>query len=182
MKKIISLILLLICFPIIIFFGILIVLDDGFPVFFRQKRVGSNNTYFWMYKLRTMKKGIPNVASDKLKNKFTAFTKLGPILRGLSIDELPQLLNILKGEMNFIGPRPALYNQFDLIKLRKKMGVSQMVPGVTGWAQVNGRDKLSIKEKVELENYYMIKKSLSLNVKILFMTLIKVLLKDDVSH
>jgi O-antigen biosynthesis protein WbqP len=182
MRKIISSILLLLFCPIIIFFGVLIIIDDGFPVFFRQKRVGANNTYFWIYKLRTMKKNIPNVASDKLKNDFSVFTRLGPLLRTLSIDELPQLINILKGEMNFIGPRPALFNQYDLIKLRNKNRVSQLVPGVTGWAQVNGRDKLSIKEKVALDTYYLTEKSFFLNVKILLMTLIKVLKKENVLH
>lgn len=183
MSKIFSLILLILLFPFLIIVAIIIVLDDGFPILFKQKRIGKNNTHFWIYKLRTMKKGAPNIATHLVEeSNIPLFTSIGPLIRMFSLDELPQLINILKGDMVFIGPRPALYNQYDLIDLRTKVGVHSLIPGVTGWAQVNGRDELSIPDKVKMDEYYLRNKSLRLNIKILLMTFIKVIKLEGVSH
>ena len=174
---------LLICLsPLFIIVVLIIILDDGFPILFRQKRVGQNNAHFWIYKFRTMKKDVPDIATHLVKDGTSLYTSIGPFLRKFSFDELPQLINILKGDMIFIGPRPALYNQDDLIELRAQVGVHRLVPGVTGWAQVNGRDELSIPDKVKMDEYYLKNKSLWLNIKILFKTLIKVLKSEGVSH
>ena len=129
-----------------------------------------------------MKKDTPNIPTHLVNESQNINTFIGPILRKSSIDELPQLINILKGEMGFIGPRPALYNQDDLKNLRTERGVHKLRPGVTGWAQINGRDDLSIPEKVELDKYYLKNKSFGLNIKILFMTVAKVLSLKGVSH
>lgn len=183
MSKIFSLILLASLSPFLIIVAIIIVVDDGFPILFKQKRIGKNNTYFWIYKLRTMKKGTPNIATHLLEESdISLFTSIGPLIRKFSFDELPQLINILKGDMVFIGPRPALYNQYDLIDLRTKVGVHSLTPGVTGWAQVNGRDELNITEKVKMDEYYFRNKSLWLDIKILLMTLLKVLKMEGVAH
>ena len=129
-----------------------------------------------------MKKDTPNIPTHLVNESQNINTFIGPILRKSSIDELPQLINILKGEMEFIGPRPALYNQDDLKNLRTERGIHKLKPGVTGWAQINGRDDLSIPEKVELDEYYLKNKSFGLNIKILFMTVAKVLSLKGVSH
>jgi len=157
-------------------------LDDGLPIFFKQKRVGLNNAHFWIYKFRTMKKDAPDIATHLVKDGTSLYTSIGPFLRKFSFDELPQLINILKGDMIFIGPRPALYNQDDLIALRTQAGVHSLMPGVTGLAQVNGRDELSIPDKVKMDEYYLKNKSLWLNIKILFKTVIKVFKSEGVSH
>ena len=178
-----SSLLLLICFsPLFIIVVLIIMLDDGLPIFFKQKRVGLNNAHFWIYKFRTMKKDAPDIATHLVKDGTSLYTSIGPFLRKFSFDELPQLINILKGDMIFIGPRPALYNQDDLIALRTQAGVHSLMPGVTGLAQVNGRDELSIPDKVKMDEYYLINKSLWLNIKILFKTVIKVFKSEGVSH
>ena len=166
--------------PIFLLVSFIIILDDGLPILFKQKRIGLNSSYFWIYKFRTMKNNTPNLSTDLLKDSTSLYTYSGPFFRELSIDELPQLLNIIKGEMNFIGPRPALYNQFDLISRRKKMGIDQLKPGITGWAQINGRDDLSVEKKVEFDKYYLNNKSIKLNLKIFFLTIIKILKKEGV--
>ena len=155
MSKLFSVIILICLSPLLIIIALAIILDDGFPIFFRQKRIGINNDEFWIYKFRTMKKETPDIPTYLVKEAQNYYTIIGPILRKLSIDELPQLINILKGEMVLVDPRPALYNQGDLIKLRTEKGIHKLVPGVTGWAQINGRDNLSISEKVELDEYYL---------------------------
>ena len=160
--------------------AIAIIIDDGLPMFFKQKRVGLNNVHFWIYKFRTMKKDAPDIATHLVKDGTSLYTSIGPFLRKFSLDELPQLMNILKGDMTFIGPRPALYNQDDLIDLRSKAGVHHLKPGVTGWAQVNGRDELSIPDKVKMDEYYLKNKSLWLDIKILFLTLLKVFKAEGV--
>ena len=162
--------------------AIAIIIDDGLPMFFKQKRVGLNNVHFWIYKFRTMKKDAPDIATHLVKDGTSLYTSIGPFLRMFSFDELPQLINILKGDMIFIGPRPALYNQDDLIELRTQTGVHTLMPGVSGWAQVNGRDELSIPEKVKMDEYYLKNKSLLLNIKILFMTVFKVFKTEGVSN
>ena len=146
-SKIFSLFLLIILSPILILVAIAIVLNNGFPILFKQKRVGKNNAHFWIYKFRTMKRDTPDIATHLLEDSASFYTSIGPFLRKFSLDELPQLFNIVKGDMIFIGPRPALYNQDDLIELRTQTGVHLLMPGLTGWAQVNGRDELSIKIK-----------------------------------
>ena len=182
MSKIFSLILLICFSPILLIVAITIIVDDGFPILFRQKRVGQNNTHFWIYKFRTMKKDVADIPTHLVKDGTSLYTSIGPFLRKFSFDELPQLINILKGDMVFIGPRPALYNQDDLIELRTQAGVHSLMPGVTGWAQVNGRDELSIPDKVTMDEYYLKNKSLCLDIKIIFRTLIKVLKTEGVSH
>ena len=177
-----SLILLICLSPILLIVAIAIIIDDGLPIFFKQKRVGQNNVHFWIYKFRTMKKDGPDIATHLVKDGDFLYTSNGPFLRKFSFDELPQLINILKGDMTFIGPRPALYNQDDLIALRTQAGVHSLMPGVTGWAQVNGRDELSIPDKVKMDEYYLKNKSLWLDIKILFKTVIKVLKSEGVSH
>ena len=129
-----------------------------------------------------MKKNTPDIPTHLVKNGKSLYTAIGPFLRKYSIDELPQLINIVKGDMTFIGPRPALYNQDDLIELRTQTGVHTLMPGVSGWAQVNGRDELSIPEKVKMDEYYLKNKSLLLNIKILFMTVFKVFKTEGVSN
>jgi O-antigen biosynthesis protein WbqP len=182
MTKIVSILLLICLFPIFAIVALAIIIDDGFPIFFRQKRIGINNDEFWIYKFRTMKKETPDIPTHLVKEAQDYNTIIGPILRKLSIDELPQLLNILKGEMVFVGPRPALHNQDDLKTLRTVKGLHKLKPGITGWAQINGRDELTISEKVKLDEYYLQNKSFWLNIKILFITGVQVIFHKGVSH
>ena len=181
LDKFFAFIIILTIFPFIVIICFIIYIFDGMPIFFTQKRVGKNNLEFKIYKLRTMKNNTKDVATHLLKSK-SHFTITGPTLRKLSIDEIPQLFNIIKGDMVFFGPRPALYNQHDLIRIRKRFGIDMIKPGVTGWAQVNGRDSLSIEEKADLDRYYLENKSSLLNVKILFMTIRQVITSKNVSH
>ncbi|MBT4784833.1 MAG: sugar transferase [Candidatus Marinimicrobia bacterium] len=180
MSKLFSLILLICLSPVFALVALAIIINDGFPIFFKQKRVGLNNVHFWIYKFRTMKKDAPDIATHLVKDSTSLYTSIGPFLRMFSFDELPQLINILKGDMVFIGPRPALYNQDDLNNLRTEAGVQVLTPGVTGWAQVNGRDELSIPDKVKMDIYYLENQSLWLDIKILFMTIFKVFKTEGV--
>ena len=182
LNRIPALFLLIILFPIFIIVGLLIFIQDGFPVFFKQKRVGVNYSFFYIYKFRTMKKDTPNVATHLLTNPEQYLLKIGVLLRKLSLDELPNLINIIKGEMVFVGPRPALYNQEDLMALRVAEGVDKLIPGITGWAQVNGRDELSLEQKVALEKEYLAKKSLTVDFQILIKTFTNVLFSKGVTH
>ena len=152
------------------------------PSIYWSKRVGVNNTTFQMPKFRTMKLNAPTLATHLIENSNTFLTPIGGILRRLSLDEIPQLFSILKGEMTIVGPRPALFNQNDLILLRKEKGVDSLVPGITGWAQVNGRDALTIPEKVDLDAEYLNKQSIMFDLLIIKITIIKVLMKNDISH
>jgi O-antigen biosynthesis protein WbqP len=181
-NKIIALFLLLILSPIFLIVAISILIEDGFPVFFKQKRVGMNYTFFYIYKFRTMKKETPNVATHLLTNPSLFLLKSGIILRKLSLDELPNLINIIKGEMVFVGPRPALFNQDDLMTLRVDIGVDKLKPGITGWAQINGRDDISIEKKVELEQEYMLRRSTLFDIEIIIKTFTNVLFSKGVSH
>jgi len=181
-NRIFAFILLIILSPIFIIVGLLIFIQDDFPVFFKQKRVGVNYSFFYIYKFRTMKKDTPNVATHLLANPEQFLLKIGALLRKLSLDELPNLINIIKGEMVFVGPRPALYNQDDLMALRVAAGVDKLIPGITGWAQVNGRDELSLEQKVALEKEYLQKKSLSVDFQILIKTFTNVLFSKGVTH
>jgi O-antigen biosynthesis protein WbqP len=182
LNRIAALILLIILSPIFIIVGFLIFLQDGFPVFFKQKRVGVNYSFFYIYKFRTMKKDTPNVATHLLSNPEQYLLKIGALLRKLSLDELPNLINIIRGEMVFVGPRPALYNQDDLMTLRVVAGLDKLIPGITGWAQVNGRDELSLEQKVALEKEYLVKKSLVIDFQILIKTFTNVLFSKGVTH
>ena len=152
------------------------------PIFFKQKRVGVNYTFFSIYKFRSMKKNTPNVATHLLTNPSQYLLKLGGLIRKLSIDELPNIINILRGEMVFVGPRPALYNQDDLMHLRVEAGVDQLIPGITGWAQINGRDEISLEEKVTYEKEYLERKSFWFDMKIVVFTFVKVLNSKGVKH
>ena len=145
-------------------------------------RVGRDNVIFRMPKFRSMSMDTPAVATHLMFDAETFLTPIGGFLRRYSLDELPQLFSILKGDMSFVGPRPALFNQKDLIALRTEKGVDKLVPGVTGWAQVNGRDKISIPEKVDLDMEYLNHQSFWFDLKILWMTLLKVIRRDNISH
>ncbi len=168
--------------PIFIFVSILIYLTSKGPIFYWSKRFGIKNKLFSMPKFRTMYCNTPDVATHLLKDPDSKVTRIGFFLRKLSIDELPQLISICKGNMNFIGPRPALHNQYDLINLRTKFNIHNQKPGITGWAQVNGRDNLSIEDKVNFEKYYLEKKSFLFDVKIILLTIIKIFKNDNISH
>lgn len=152
------------------------------PVLYWSERVGRNNDIFRMPKFRSMRVGTPAVATHLLADPASYLTPIGSFLRRSSLDELPQLWSVLKGDMSFVGPRPALFNQDDLIALRTHNGVHQLVPGLTGWAQVNGRDELPIPEKVKFDAEYMRRQSLAFDVYILWLTFVKVLRGDGVSH
>ena len=184
LNRILALVMLITLSPVFIIVSILILIDDGFPVFFTQKRVGKNYTFFNLYKFRTMKKDTPNdVATHLLENPEQYVLKVGKVLRKLSLDELPNLFNIIKGDMGFVGPRPALYNQDDLMALRKQAKVEGLLPGLTGWAQINGRDEISIEEKVALEKEYKDRKSLKFDIEIFFRTFTSAFFKKEgVSH
>ena len=168
--------------PIFILVAFAIFLEDGSPVFFKQKRVGQDYSLFQIYKFRSMKKNTPNVATHLLENPGQYLLKIGGILRKLSLDELPNLINIMKGEMVFVGPRPALHNQDDLMALRVAAGVDKLKPGITGWAQINGRDDISIEKKVQLEQEYMLKRTALLDIEIIIKTFTNVLFSKGVSH
>ncbi len=155
LNRLFALILLFILSPLFLLLAISIFIEDGMPIFFKQKRVGINYTFFNIYKFRSIKKNTPNVATHLLENPGQYLLKIGGLLRKSSLDELPNLINIIKGEMVFVGPRPALYNQDDLMTLRVANGVDKLKPGITGWAQINGRDDISIHEKVKLEQEYL---------------------------
>ncbi|WP_374035593.1 sugar transferase [Bdellovibrio bacteriovorus] len=152
------------------------------PALHWSKRVGRNNEIFLMPKFRSMKLNTPQVATHLLTDPTQYLTPIGGFIRKTSLDELPQLLSVVKGDMSFVGPRPALFNQADLIELRTRFGVEKLRPGITGWAQVNGRDELPIPVKVEYDKFYLKNISIGLDIKILFLTVFKVLKSDGVSH
>lgn len=181
-SRIIALVSLLLLLPFFLLVALVIIIEDGSPVFFKQKRVGKDYTFFEIYKFRSMKKNTPNVATHLLENPKQYLLKSGVIVRKLSIDELPNLINILKGEMVFVGPRPALYNQEDLMNLRVKFNVDKLKPGITGWAQINGRDEISIEQKVALEVDYLNRKSIWLDFKIIILTFTSILKIKGISH
>lgn len=152
------------------------------PALYWSNRVGKGNQIFKMPKFRSMRVGTPAVATHLLANPTAHLTPIGSFLRKSSLDELPQLWSILVGDMSFVGPRPALFNQHDLIELRTAKGVHALLPGLTGWAQVNGRDELPIPQKVELDAEYLQRQSLWFDIRILWLTFVKVLRSDGVSH
>ncbi len=186
MKRLADLILALIAATILSIPFIIVALMVRFtstgPVIYWSNRVGRYNKIFRMPKFRTMRVDTPAVATHLLSNPDQYLTPVGSFLRKSSLDELPQLWSILVGDMSFVGPRPALYNQDDLIALRTEKNVHTIVPGLTGWAQINGRDELPIPQKVELDAYYLQHQSLFLDIKILFLTFFKVIKRDGVTH
>jgi O-antigen biosynthesis protein WbqP len=152
------------------------------PAIYWSDRVGRHNRIFKMPKFRTMRADTPAVATHLLSDPGKALTPIGSFLRRSSLDEIPQLWSILKGDMSFVGPRPALFNQYDLIALRTQYGVDALVPGLTGWAQVNGRDALSVPDKVQFDLQYLQSRSFSMDIQILYMTFVKVIRRTEVSH
>ncbi len=181
-NRLFALVILILLSPIFLFVAFAILIEDGYPFFFNQKRVGINYSFFNIYKFRSMKKNTPNVATHLLENPDQYLLKIGKFIRKTSLDELPNLINIIKGEMVFVGPRPALYNQDDLMQFRIATGVSKLKPGITGWAQINGRDEISIPDKVKLEQEYMYRKTWIFDIEILVKTFTNVLFRKDVSH
>ncbi len=181
LNKIISLFMMIILMPIFLVISLIIVIDDGFPIFFMQKRIGKNKKLFDIIKFRTMKNNTKDIPTHLVKNYDNKILRSGIFLRKYSLDELPQIINVIFGDINFIGPRPALFNQQDLIELREKYNIHSIKPGITGWAQVNGRDSLSIKEKVKYDDYYIKNKSFILDIKILYKTIFKVFFAKDIS-
>lgn len=175
------LVLLVLLIPICLV-AILVRATSPGPVLYWSDRVGRNNIIFKMPKFRSMRVGTPAVATHLLDNPGNYLTPIGSFLRKSSLDELPQLWSIFRGDMSFVGPRPALYNQHDLVELRTQSGVHELVPGLTGWAQVNGRDELPIFKKVELDKEYLLRRSLMFDLKILLMTALKVIMRADVTH
>ena len=175
-----ALLALIVLLPVFLLLVLLIRLDSEGPAIFRQQRVGKHNRIFDIYKFRTMRIGTPNLSTELLGNPDLYLTRIGRFLRKSSLDELPQLVNILQGHMAFIGPRPALFNQYKLIDLRKETGICSMRPGLTGYAQVMGRDTLSDEQKVEFEKYYSEHCSLLLDSRIIWWTIKNVMNAEGV--
>jgi len=186
MKRVFDLILaaslfLLLLIPLLLATILVITTSKGSALYYSD-RIGKNNSIFKMPKFRSMLTGTPAVATHLLDNPGAYLSPIGGFLRSTSLDELPQLFSVLKGDMSFVGPRPALFNQSDLIALRAEKGVDKLLPGITGWAQVNGRDDLSIPDKVALDAEYLNRQSFWFDMKILWMTFLKVMKRDGVSH
>jgi O-antigen biosynthesis protein WbqP len=178
-----SLIAMIILWPVFLLIAVLIKLDSKGPVLFKQKRVGKNKKYFYILKFRTMRTDTPkDMPTHMLKNPEVFITRVGKFLRKTSLDELPQIINILKGEMSIIGPRPALWNQYDLIEERDKYDANNVYPGLTGWAQINGRDELPIDIKAKYDGEYVEKMSFLFDVKIFFKTIFSVLRSEGVKE
>lgn len=171
---------MVVLFPLLVVIGAVVKLDSPGPVFFTQKRVGIHKTYFWMHKFRTMRADTPDVPTHLLEHPEQWITRSGKFLRRTSLDELPQLFDIWRGKLSVIGPRPALWNQQDLIAERDKYGANDVMPGLTGWAQINGRDELEIPEKARLDGEYVERMSFGFDVKCFAGTLKSVLRRDGV--
>jgi O-antigen biosynthesis protein WbqP len=185
-KRIFDLFLFLCLVPVLLFpilmIAVLVRLTSRGPALYWSDRVGVGNEIFKMPKFRTMRIDTPEVATHLLENPDEYLTPTGPFLRKLSLDELPQLWSVLKGNMSFVGPRPALFNQKDLITLRTEKGVHRLIPGVTGWAQINGRDELPIPVKVQYDEYYLHHQSFGFDLYILTLTIIRVARRSGVTH
>ena len=178
---VVVLLLALLVIPMLLIASVVRVTSEG-SVLYWSDRIGQSNVIFRMPKFRTMRLDTPAVATHLMSDPNTYLSPIGGFLRRTSLDELPQLFSILKGDMSFVGPRPALYNQDDLVDLRTEEGVNQLIPGLTGWAQVNGRDELPIPDKVRLDVEYMERQSFWFDLKILWMTFLKVVRRVGVSH
>lgn len=177
-----ALLLIVILCPVILVIGLAVKLTSKGPILYWSARVGKNNQIFQMPKFRSMLIETPAVATHLLSNPNIYLTPIGSFIRKSSLDELPQLWSIIKGDMSFVGPRPALFNQYDLIELRTLKGIHRLSPGLTGWAQVNGRDELPIPDKVEYDNEYLLKRSVFMDIKIIWLTILKVIQGSNVSH
>jgi O-antigen biosynthesis protein WbqP len=186
MKRVFDLLLAIVCAVLLaiplFMLALAVRLSSPGPVLYWSNRVGRHNQIFQMPKFRSMLIDTPEVATHLLTTPDRWLTPIGPFLRKTSLDELPQLLSILKGDMSFVGPRPALFNQDDLIALRTEAGVHVLTPGLTGWAQVNGRDEIPIPKKVQFDAEYLQKQSFMFDIKIMWLTFLKVLSKDGVKH
>lgn len=178
----IAIILLTLLFIPFLIIALVVKLTDRGPIIHWSKRIGKNNIIFMMPKFRTMQVNTPQLATHLMSSRKSYVTPFGKFLRKTSLDELPQLISIIKGDMSFVGPRPALFNQYDLIELRTKNNIHLLKPGITGWAQINGRDQVSISEKVQLEIEYLDKLSLFFDFKIICLTFSSVLSKKNISH
>lgn len=168
--------------PLLVIIGLAVRMTSQGPVLFVSDRIGQRNATFRMYKFRTMRIDTPQLATHKMADPRQYLTPIGGFLRRTSLDELPQFINVLKGDMSLVGPRPALFNQDDLIELRTARGVHTLRPGITGWAQINGRDSLPIPDKVDLDAYYLEHRSARLDMRILMKSFAKLLPDRDVSH
>jgi len=177
-----SVILLILLSPLFLVVSLIIKFGSKGPIFFKQRRIGTDKKEFLIYKFRTMKIDTPELATDEFSNPEDYITRNGKLFRKTSIDELPQLINIVKGEMSFVGPRPALYNQYELIKLREDKGINVCITGLTGYAQINGRDSISNYDKVEYDEYYLKNKCILLDANIIIKTFLKVALSKDIKN
>lgn len=178
---ILSALAMLVLWPIFALIAIVIKIDSKGPVFFKQKRLGKGKKEFFILKFRTMRTDTPkDMPTHMLQNPDVFITRVGKFLRKSSLDELPQIINILRGEMSIIGPRPALWNQYDLIAKRDKYGANDIYPGLTGWAQINGRDEIPIPLKVSMDGYYVKNLNFTMDLKIFFMTILNVVMAKDV--
>lgn len=175
-----SLIGIILFSPILLLLAFMIKVTSPGPILFKQRRIGKDNQEFMIYKFRTMRIDTPNVATHLLENPEQYITPIGKFMRKTSLDELPQLFNILKGEMSVVGPRPALYNQYDLIEMRKKVNVHTVRPGLTGLAQVSGRDELELDKKVYFDELYLSKQSFFYDLKLIFLTVVKVFKSEGI--
>jgi len=182
-QKLIAVALLVILQPLFLIIAIIIIINDGFPIIYIQKNYGKNHKPFYLYKFRTMKKNAPQMPTEEFDQPKKYILQSGKWLRKFSLDEFPQLINIIQGEMNFVGPRPCMVNNEEVIKnLREKYGIEKLTPGITGWAQINGRDLNSFEKKVELDRYYLSNKNFLLDIKILLITIKVVLFPREVKH
>jgi O-antigen biosynthesis protein WbqP len=179
---IVAAVLLVVLFIPMLFIGLAVKLSSRGPALFWSRRVGLDNRIFMMPKFRTMYSNTPDVATHLLEDPEMYLTPIGSVLRRYSLDELPQIWSILKGDMSLVGPRPALHNQDDLVEFRTAKGIHMLTPGITGWAQVNGRDSISIPVKVQYEEYYMKHRSFLFDMKILWMTFLKVVKSEGIKH
>lgn len=185
-KRLFDIIVVLVSLPVVLPLAagvaLAILISDGRPVLYWSDRVGRGGQLFRMPKFRTMRRNTPPVATHLLADPAAVLIPIGGMLRASSLDEIPQLWSVLRGDMSLVGPRPALFNQDDLIELRSKHGIDGLVPGVTGWAQINGRDELSIPQKVELEREYLERKTMSFDLQIILLTVASVLVRRGVHH
>lgn len=176
-----SLVSIIVFLPVILLVAILVKVTSKGPVLFKQRRIGKDNVEFNIYKFRTMRTDTPNVPTHLLNNTDSFYTPIGKGLRKVSLDELPQLFNILKGDMSIIGPRPALYSQYDLKELRTSKGIHKIMPGLSGWAQVNGRDTITLEAKVDFDEEYLKKQSFMFDLKIIWLTAYRVVKAQGVT-
>ena len=178
----VSLVALIFFAPLFLICAIAVRLSSKGPIHYVSDRIGANNSHFNMLKFRTMRTDTPQVATHLMTDSKAFLSPIGGFLRKSSLDELPQLINVIKGEMSIVGPRPALFNQDDQIALRTESGAHVLVPGITGWAQINGRDDIAIEKKVELDTWYLKNRTFMLDLKIIWLTAWNVLFRKDVSH